>query len=338
MSELRRDCITGRWVIVSTDTRKRRADFHLEPVAAVASDPACSYCEGRESMTPPEIVSVRQDGTVPNAPGWAVRVVPHRAPMLRIEGGLDPSVDGLAERMNGIGAHEVIVASPRHRDTLASLPAAAVEQVLWTCAERMRDLTRDRRFRAMVLFQDHGASAGALAGHMHLQLVALPLVPQEVALELQGAREHHAATARCVFCDVLQQELADLRRVVAENAEMVALAPWASRSPFETRIIPRRHLARFEDLPREALADLAAMLQILARRMHQALESPPYNLVVHSAPAGEPAGASYHWHVELVPKLTRTGGFEWATGLHVNPVAPEEAAQVLRDTRIDTGA
>jgi UDPglucose--hexose-1-phosphate uridylyltransferase len=197
----------------------------------------------------------------------------------------------------------------------------------------MRDLTRDRRFRAMVLFQNHGVPAGAVTTHTCLQLVALPLVPQEVAFELQGAQAHHAATGRCVYCDLLQQELADGQRIVAEHPDVVALAPWASRSPFETRIVSRQHGARFEDLPRESLAGLAAMLQTLARRMRQALESPPYNLVIHSAPIGEAVGESYHWHVELVPKLTRTGGLEWATGLHVNPVAPEEAAQVLRDAQ-----
>jgi UDPglucose--hexose-1-phosphate uridylyltransferase len=331
MSELRKDSVTGRWVIVSTERHKRRSDFHLEQVR-IEPDPGCPYCEGHEQQTPRELLAFGRQGA-PDTPGWSLRVVPNRLPVLRVEGTLDRQGEGLFDKMNGIGAHEVIVESPRHEATLATLEPAAVEQALWACRERIHDLKRDQRFRSMIVFKNHGAPAGAALAHSHLQLIALPIVPREVRDEVEGARAHYDSKERCVFCDILRQEMADGRRVVAENAEMVAVAPYASRFPFETWILPRRHEARFEDTPRHEYGSLARMLGDLLRRMQKALEMPPYNLLVHTAPVKEAAGDYYHWHVEVIPKLTKVAGFEWATGLYLNPVPPEEAAQVLRETR-----
>jgi len=332
MSELRKDCVTGRWVIVSTDRRKRLSDFHLEP-AQVTADADCPFCEGHEQMTPRELLSYGRQGSAPDTPGWTLRVVPNQAPVLRVEGSLDRQGEGLFDKMNGIGAHEVVIESPRHEATLTTLDEASVEQALWACRERIQDLKRDMRFRSIVVFKNHGAAAGAAVAHSHLQIIALPIVPREVRDEVDGARAHFETKERCVFCDVLRQEIADGRRVVAANADMVALAPYAPRFPFETWILPRRHEARFEEAPRQEFASLAKMLGDLLRRMHKALEMPPYNLLVHSAPVKESVGDYYHWHVEVIPKLTKMAGFEWATGLYLNPVAPEEAAQVLRDFR-----
>lgn len=333
MSELRKDPITGRWVVISTEPRKRRSDFHLEPVE-VSADAGCPYCEGHEAMTPHELLAYGRQGGGPNTPGWTLRVVPNRVPALRVEGTLDRQGDGMFDRMNGIGAHEVVIETPRHDETLATLPESAVEQAFWACRERVLDLQRDQRLRAMVVFKNHGRAAGAVLDHSHLQIIALPIVPREVRDEVEGARAHFQAKERCVFCDVLRQELADRRRVIAENADMVAVAPYAPRFPFETSILPRRHESRFEQAPRSEYASLARMVGDVLRRMYKALESPPYNLLVHSAPVGEGMGDFYHWHVEIIPQLTKVAGFERATGLFLNPTAPEEAAQVLRDVRL----
>jgi UDPglucose--hexose-1-phosphate uridylyltransferase len=332
MSELRKDPVTGRWVIISTERRKRPSDFRLDPVHR-PPDPACPFCEGHEHMTPRELLAYRRNGAAANQPGWDLRIVPNQFPVLRVEGSLDRQGEGLFDKMNGIGAHEVIIETPRHEDTLATMSDAAIEQVFWSFRERVLDLKQDRRFRYIIIFKNHGAAAGASLDHSHSQLIALPIVPREVRDEVSGARQHFASKERCVFCDIIRQDVTDGRRLIAENADMTALAPYAPRFPFETWILPKRHQSLFEETPRHEYASLARLLGDILRRMNRALVSPPYNLLIHSAPFVEPAGEFYHWHVEIIPKLTKVAGFEWATGFYLNPTAPEEAAQVLRDAR-----
>ncbi len=332
MSELRKDPVTGRWVIISTDRRKRPSDFRLESVTPGPSD-SCPFCEGREQMTPRELLAHR-NGSAPNGPGWSLRVVPNQFPVLRVEGTLDRQGEGLFDKMNGIGAHEVIIETPRHEETLATMAEGDVEQVLWAFRERVQDLKQDRRFRYIIIFKNYGTAAGAHLDHSHSQLIALPIVPREVRDEIDGARTHYTAKERCVFCDIVRQETQERRRVIAENADMVAVAPYAPRFPFETWILPRRHQAAFEDAPRHEYAALGRLIGDVLRRMNRTLRTPPYNLLIHSAPLHEAvAGDFYHWHVEIIPTLTSVAGFEWATGFYYNPTSPEEAAQVLRDAR-----
>jgi UDPglucose--hexose-1-phosphate uridylyltransferase len=285
-------------------------------------------------MTAGELLASRNNGSSPNGPGWALRVVPNQFPVLRVEGELERQGEGLFDRMNGIGAHEVVIESPRHDDTLVTMGEEGVERVLWACRERVLDLKRDRRFRYIIIFKNHGAAAGASLDHPHTQLIALPIVPIDVRDEIVVARAHYEAKERCVFCDILRQETAAGQRVVAENADIVALAPYAPRFPFETWLLPKRHQAVFEEAPRHEYASLARALVDLLRRMNTALEMPPYNLLIHGAPVTEAAGDYFHWHVEVIPKLTRVAGFEWATGFHLNPTSPEEATQVLRNVRL----
>jgi UDPglucose--hexose-1-phosphate uridylyltransferase len=332
MSELRKDPITGRWVIVSTDRRTRATDFERESVT-VRPDPSCPFCEGHEHMTPHELLATRVHSG-PNQPGWTVRVVPNQVPVLRVEGELDRQGEGLFDKMNGIGAHEVVIESPKHEDTLAVMSDEGVDAVLWAARERMRDLRQDRRFRSIVFFKNHGAAAGALLDHAHSQLVALPIVPRDVREELLGAHAHFQVKERCVFCDILRQETREGTRLVAENADVVAIAPYASRTPFETWLLPRRHQSHFEDAWRHEYGSLARLIREVLRRMNRALEDPPYNLLVHSAPLHDPSSDHYHWHVEIMPKVTKVAGFERATGCYVNPVSPEEAAEVLRAVKL----
>jgi len=332
MSELRKDPVTGRWVIISTERRKRPTDFRLESVH-IAPDPSCPFCEGHEQMTPHELLAVRHNGSRPNMPGWNLRVVPNQFPVLRVEGTLDRQGEGIFDKMNGIGAHEVIIESPRHLDALADMSDDRIEQVLWAARERMQDLRQDRRFRYIIAFKNHGSAAGAALDHSHSQLIALPIVPREVRDEVDGARAHYEAKERCVFCDILRQETKDGQRLIAENADIVAVAPYAPRFPFETWMLPRRHEAHFENAPRHEYASLARLLGDILRRINRTLGSPPYNLLIHTAPIAEKADDYYHWHVEIIPKLTKVAGFEWATGFYLNPTSPEEAAQVLRDAR-----
>ena len=195
-----------------------------------------------------------------------------------------------------------------------------IEQVLWAFRERVIDLKRDLRFRYILIFKNHGAAAGATLEHSHSQLIALPIVPDFVREELEGARRHYAAKERCVFCDIIRQEMAAGRRVIHENADIIALAPYAPRFPFETWMLPRRHGARFEDAPRHEYESLARMLKLVLRA-----DGPGARVAAvqpdHPQRAALRGGRReyYHWHVEIMPKLTRTAGFEWGTGLLHQP-------------------
>jgi UDPglucose--hexose-1-phosphate uridylyltransferase len=331
--ELRKDPITGRWVIISTERRKRPTDFLLER-ATIIGEEHCPFCDGHESLTPPEVLAYRPNGGAANGPGWDVRVVPNKFPALQVEGTLDRQGDGMFDRMNGIGAHEVIIETPDHQQTLALLPEPAVERVLWAWRDWVLDLKQDRRFRYILVFKNHGPSAGASMDHPHSQLIALPIVPRQVRQEVDGARQHYQNKERCVFCDIIQQELRDQQRVIMENADFVALSPYAPRFPFETWLLPKQHGAFYENASQPLYGMLARMLKETLQRMNRALVSPSYNLIVHSSPFSEDTGEYYHWHVEIMPRLSKVAGFEWGTGFYINPTGPEEAAKVLREVRI----
>jgi UDPglucose--hexose-1-phosphate uridylyltransferase len=343
MSEMRHDPLNRRWVIIAGERSERRHDF-LVPHANLAERPeACPFCEGNEAQTPPEISAVRA-GSPANGPGWKVRVVPNRYPALTIEGQPDRRGVGVYDRMHGIGAHEVIVESPQHDVEFPELPAEQQVLVLRVWRERIVDLMRDRRFKYVLLFKNSGAAAGALLDHPHSQLIATPVTPRSVAVELESSRLHHELKERCLWCDVLTQEMEDGRRIVTLTDEYVAFAPYASRFPFEILLAPRRHRHAFERLGDEELPEFAHVLSDVLKRLKAALGDAPYNIALHTAPNTNvnPRRATYfttlewdwHWHVEILPRLTREAGFEWGSGFHINPTPPEEAARVLRETEL----
>ena len=333
MPELRKDPITGRWVVISTERQKRPNDFVLARATVIGRE-HCPFCPGHEGMTPPEVLAYRQNGTGPNSPGWDLRVVPNRFPALRVEGTLDRQGEGMFDHMTGIGAHEVVIEHTDHDKTFSTMSEQEIVRVLWAFRDRVHDLKNDIRFRYILLFKNHGAAAGATLEHGHSQLIALPIVPNFVREELDGAKRHFADKERCVFCDIVHQEMSAGRRIVDANADVVALAPYASRVPFETWLLPRVHASRYEDAPRQVVESLAAMLKSLVTRLDRTLEKPPYNLIVHSAPLREDAGPFFHWHVEVMPRISRVAGFEWGSGFYINPTAPEEATDVLRKVRL----
>ena len=332
LPELRKDPIVGRWVIISTDRAKRPTDFARDSVKMKGG--FCPFCSGNESKTPPEIQAYRphQNGGSPqrDTPGWTVRVVPNKFPALGIEGNLSRQAEGLFDKMNGIGAHEVIVETNDHNASLATLPPKRIEDVLWTYRDRILDLKKDKRFKYILIFKNHGESAGATMDHAHSQLIALPVVPIYVAEEIEGAKQYYIYKERCVFCDIVQQETESGVRLVAENEDFVTIAPYAPRFPFETWILPKQHESAFENSSSRMFESLAKAIRVLLNKADQVLDNPAYNLVIHSSPTQDPANDHYHWHIEYVPKLTRTGGFEWGTGFYINPTPPEEAARFLR--------
>ncbi len=329
MPELRKDPITGRWVIIATGRAKRPSDFSHATVPPPRTG-FCPFCPGNESKTPPEVLAFRPGGAA-NSAGWTLRVVPNKFPALRVEGDLSREGDGMYDRMNGIGAHEVIIETPDHNATFAEMPESQVREVLWAYRSRLLDLRQDKRLRYGVVFKNHGEEAGASLEHPHSQLIALPVIPKRVADELAGARTYFEYKERCIYCDILRQELQSSARLVLETERFAVIQPYAPRFPFETWILPRRHESHFEEADPSTLDNLAWVLRATLRKMDKVLEHAAYNFAVHTAPLQEGALAHHHWHIEVIPKLTRVAGFEWATGFHINPTPPEESAKFLRD-------
>ena len=316
-------------MIIATDRARRPGDFTRERVVLKGMR-ICPFCAGNESKTPPEVLAYRTSGGA-NQPGWSTRVIPNKFPALRVEGDLDRQGDGLYDRMNGIGAHEVLIETPDHMTTLGDLPEKQIADLLFAFRDRINDLKRDTRLRYMVMLRNNGESAGATLEHPHSQLIALPVVPKRVQEELDGAKRHFDYRDRCIYCDIMQQELITGARVVMETDQFMVLAPYASRFPFETWIVPRRHVSHFEKTDVGAIQNLGWVLRAVIRKIDKVLEQPPHNLIIHTAPSQEPDLAHYHWHIELIPKLTRVAGFEWGSGFYINPTPPEESARFLRE-------
>lgn len=334
MPDLRRDPVVGRWVIISTERAARPHDFFpCEPARHAAAE-LCPFCPGEERLTPKEVLAYRPQGGEPNSPGWTVRVVPNKFPALQIEGDLGREGIGLYDRMNGIGAHEVVIETSDHKTMLADLPSKRIEDILWAYRDRIVDLKRDLRFRYILVFKNHGAAAGATLEHSHSQLIALPVTPTSVLDEIEGCRAHFQQKERCIYCDIIRQEQADRERLVAENAEFLCVTPFAPRFPFEMWILPKRHSAYFEESQKVQYELLAPILSEALRRMNHALSRPAYNFMLHSSPLHEKTGDFYHWHLEVIPKLTEVAGFEWGTGFYINPVTPEESATFLREAEL----
>jgi UDPglucose--hexose-1-phosphate uridylyltransferase len=341
MSELRWDPLKLHWVIIATDRGRRPRDFLVEPEKKEVTN--CPFCYGNEDKTPGEIFAIRPDGP-PNSPDWQVRVIPNKYPALRIEGDLNNRGYGIYDVMNGIGAHEVVIETPDHDKGLADLSTAEITNVLIAYRSRYLDLRRDIRFRYMVLFKNHGELAGATLSHAHSQLIAVPLTPPVATTELKICRDFYASKERCIFCDLINFELAGGDRVVKEFANYVILTPYASCFPFELRLYPKRHAHDFALLNNWELADLAMALKDMLSRLKVVLKDPPYNFILHTSPPlhqrlGKPEywGSieyDYHWHIELVPRLTKIAGFEWGTGFFINPTSPEDAATFLREAEI----
>jgi UDPglucose--hexose-1-phosphate uridylyltransferase len=327
MSELRKDPVSGRWVIISVERGKRPTDFGMRISPKKAG--FCAFCSGNEHTTPPEITAIRPEGSTPNSPDWSIRVVPNKFPALHIDSQLNQSDEGVYLKMEGVGAHEVIIESPKHNVTLSTLPIESVVDVLKVFYERINSLKQDPRLKYVLIFKNEGDAAGASLEHTHSQLIALPIIPKLVVEEITNAQEYFKHTNRCIFCDIIQQEKEDTRRVILENEYYISFAPYASRSPFETWILPKKHESNL--MPDGNLIFLAKILQQTLKQIDSVLNLPPYNMMVHISPFESEFNDYYHWHIEIKPNLTKIAGFEWGSGFYINPTPPEEAARFMRE-------
>jgi UDPglucose--hexose-1-phosphate uridylyltransferase len=341
MPELRKDPIIGRWVIISTERAKRPDQFSGLAKEPVQEKP-CPFCEGSESHTPPEIYAVRPKHTPPNGPGWDLRVVPSIAPFLRIEGELERRGKGLYDLMNGVGAHEIIIETSQHISNICDLSEDQISKVITCYIDRINDLEKDKRFKYALIFKNHGWTAGgSRAKHAKSQLIATPVNPKRVKEELTGARFYYEYHERCVFCDMIKQELDSKDRLILDIDGFIAITPFAGRFPFEVWILPKKHSCDFTSLDMQSRFNLAKIMKIVLSKLKKGLNDPPYNYVLHTAPFRrqkmgywKSIDNDYHWHIEIMPRLTRVAGFEWGTGFYICPLTPENAAKFLREVEV----
>jgi UDPglucose--hexose-1-phosphate uridylyltransferase len=341
-SQLRYCAVRQTWTIIAPQRNRSIRTVEADRLDRVpaADDP---FAPGNEHQTPPEIFRLPRDTRQP----WQVRVFANSFPALRVEGEVERWAVGLNDSVSGVGAHEVIVETPASDLELADLSVEEIDLVLTAYRARLQDLRRDPRLRYIQIFKNQGRAAGASIAHAHSQLIATPIIPTAAAQELRACREHYSRRERCLFCDLIRQELRLAERICLETDGYLAMSPFAAASPFETWILPKEHRHDFALASSDEIRGLAIILRDTLRRLRRALDDPPYNLVLHTSPNPHPRPGrpdywttiehDYHWHLELVPRIRREAGFEWGSGFTINPTPPEEAARTLAESDANGG-
>lgn len=329
MPELRHDPITGRSVIIASERAKRPHQHDNSGQNRKLAEP-CPFCAGNEALTPPEVWALRKNGTRADQPGWSVRAVPNKYPALEPDASIARK-DGLYESLGAGGAHEVIIESPEHLIDVAAFDAKQWTDVVRAYRGRIAALGTDPRWRYLLLYKNQGDRAGATLEHVHSQVIAMATLPQTMVAELSRLQAHRESTARCAYCEVIQEAHSSERRVM-ESQNFIALCPFAPRFAYETWVLPKKHAAGFAKSTDEACAELAFFLRDFFLRLNRVLDRPPFNYVIQSEPPHAAADRYFHWRMEILPQLNRAAGFEWGSGVWINSQAPEEAARRLRDS------
>jgi UDPglucose--hexose-1-phosphate uridylyltransferase len=329
MPELRRDPVTGGWVILAPE-RKVRPQFYQSNGDQELTPNDCPFCEGNEDMTPPEVAALRDNHGAANQAGWTLRVVPNKYPALRVEGDIDRKPEGFYDKMNGIGAHEVVIETKDHYKDTGQMDTPQVEDVFLTYKYRILDLKQDIRFKYIQVFKNQGAKAGATIPHPHSQIVALPVVPGTIQKQLSGAESHYLEKERCIYCDIVAHEAEHKKRVLIDTNDYIVLCPFAAKFPFSLKIYPKHHHAAYQGTDDTQLRNLASVFKETIVAINNVLDTPAYNMVLHNAPFDRDTWDYFHWHIEIVPMISGTGGFELATHSYINSIPPEEAIKILK--------
>ena len=332
-TEMRLDPLRESWTIFS-GSRLHAPPFLARRRRAPAGETFSPFAPGHEDLAPHTLYSKPSNGP------WQVRVVPNRAPALRVEGDPLRHPDGFYDRTDGVGAHEVIIETPGP-EPLEALTIAAIGEVITAWKVRMLDLMRDGRMRAFYIVKDVGEQAGAQVSHSVSQLIALVTLPASLIAKLEVAREFYKRKKRSIFEDIWREEVRTGSRLVYENNGFAVFCPYASRTPFEMAVYPKRQCADFHGISDQEIQQLADALKTLLSKLSGALNRPPYHLMLHTAPTRTSRRDhwntlqwDFRWHIEIVPALYYTTGFEMATGCYMNPVFPETAAAYLRKVAV----
>lgn len=327
-SEIRKDWMTGDWMIIAPNRAERPLPHH-KPPSKKTEDKTCSFCVGNEDQTPSEVWADR-DNTAPDSPGWRVRVFPNMFPALEMTGGqFRTSKQRTAESLDGYGRHEVIVETPEHTVHPAIMSTDQLKRVLIAYRERYSEISEDNRIRYVQIFKNYGEFAGSSMEHSHSQLIASPVIPSAVERELSISTTHHQSSGTLLIEEILDAERADGRRIIHEGERFTVLFPFAPRYPYEMHVLQqeRVHLGQEDE---KGLAELSKVLKKTLNTLYKLLENPPYNIFVHTAPCDGGHHEHFRWHLHIVPRLIGVGGFEIGTGIGINPTSPEETAHEFR--------
>jgi UDPglucose--hexose-1-phosphate uridylyltransferase len=332
MHELRKDILLGRWVEVLSESQAP-TDYQIPP-RDEEDVHGCILCPGREHDAPPEITSIRMAGTTK----WWTRVLPSFRPMFQVEGDLGRKGVGIYDRMNSIGANEIIVESPEHDSRPEDMGLEQMIRVITLYRNRVADLQKDSRLRYVLIYKDSGKNAGEIFSHPVSFLMATPVIPMIVKDELDNAKQYFAYKERCIFCDIITEELRVGERIILETRNFVAFCPYAAQLPFESWIIPKRHSCAFHEITNDEIEDMGLILMSVLKKLRKIFNEPPFNYFIHTAPNMVPRrnhwhtlGEDFHWHLEIIPRIIRTSGFEWGSGFYILPTSPENAAKYLRE-------
>ncbi len=333
MSELRQNFATKEWVVIATERARRPEEMANRRERKVVAPfvASCPFCPGNEKLTPPEVLRIPTLTDVP----WHARVFPNKFAALLRDVQPTRTVHRSRRSVNGFGVHDVIVETPDHAQVMALMPDSYVAEILRIYKTRYDEISLDPRIALITIFKNHGADAGTSLEHPHSQLIATPVISLQVRERFQQALRHYDDYGECMFCQMLGEELEEQTRIVAVSEHFVVLEPYASSAPFSTHIYPRRHMASFGDVSGSEINDLARMLRSTLAQLYHGLADPDFNFTIRSAPA-ESVGVKYfHWYLSVIPRLTRVAGFELGSGMFINTVLPEAAAEFLRKVDVD---
>ncbi len=332
MPELRQNLATKEWVIIANERAKRPDEYiqsqrHIVTETRTFYDANCPFCPGNEEMD----LEIER---MPAVGEWQTRVVANKYPALLREGELARTFDGVHRQITGIGYHEILVEHPHHNTTLALMTVEEIKYVLEAFYSRGWSIRKDSRIEQIVYFKNHGEQAGASLRHPHSQIIGLPVVPNNIRHRIEEARRYFDDNGECVYCTMLQDELKKKERLVAVSDHFVAFVLYAAPSPFNAWILPLQHSVSFMYSHQDEIEDLAGILRKVLRKLYIGLRDPSYNLIIRSAPVKEISNDYLHWYVSLVPRLSRTAGFELGSGMFINPSMPEDCAAFLRDVKV----
>lgn len=337
MSEFRKDPVSKRWVIYSPERAYRPSDFKAEE--EVYEKPKyCPFCSGNEKKSGDEILAyAKRPDREANSPGWWIRVLENKYPALKTSDSLKKKGIGIYDKMDGLGKHEIFIETEDHIKCISELSQTQVEKVILAYRDRYVEIATDKNIKHILIFKNYGEDAGASLEHSHSQLIATPVVPKRVETEINGAFDYYKFRDRCVYCDIIDQELIDKERIIDENEEFLAFNFFAGKVPYETWIMPKTHNAYFSTISKGQIKELSRMIRRVIKRIKLHLGDVNYNMVLHTAPVNTSTRIDevFHWHIELMPKLTKIAGFEWGTGYYINPVFPEDAAKRLREITME---
>lgn len=331
MAELRQNVVTREWVIINPERARRPDQFVREKMARTPlpmSDPECPFCVGNEHLT------LNESFRIAEGDNWRVRVIANKFPALTNSGERLRKAEGIYRSMSAVGFHEVIVEHPLHNMTIALMPDEHVADILKAYRQRYREIRWDERVEAVIIFKNHGESAGTSLVHPHSQLVATPIVPNQIRNRMEEAIRYFDDAGECVCCRTLKDEISAGERIIYENGSYVAFVPYAALSPFHIWIFPRRHSSSFDETTDVEIPDLAKCLRTVLAKLHYGLIDPDFNYSIRSIPTRELHVEYFHWYLTIVPRVTKTAGFEIGSGMYVNTALPEESAEFLRKVEI----